>query len=158
MERFMELYQTVYQDLYRLAYFYLGNAADAEDAVQETALAACEHFEKLKNQEAFRPWIFKILVNGIRRHWRRRKPFEHSLEETEGAYEPELSSQTELLELLSCLEQEERLIVVLRVFGGYKSEEIARILNRNHSTVRSRYRRALKKLERELEQGKEKQG
>lgn len=105
MERFMELYQTVYQDLYRLAYFYLENAADAEDA-----------------------------------------------------YEPELSSQTELLELLSCLEQEERLIVVLRVFGGYKSEEIARILNKNHSTVRSRYRRALKKLERELEQGKEKQG
>ena len=59
----MELYQAVYQDLYRLAYYYLGNAADAEDAVQEAALSAYENFRKLKNQEAFRPWIFKILVN-----------------------------------------------------------------------------------------------
>ena len=35
MEEFMKLYETVYQDLYRVAYYYLGNGADAEDAVQE---------------------------------------------------------------------------------------------------------------------------
>lgn len=155
MERFMELYQTVYQDLYRLAYFYLGNAADAEDAVQETALAACEHFEKLKNQEAFRPWIFRILVNCCRKYWRRRKGRELPLEEMEQAYEPKLSSWAEVRELLRCLDEEERLIVALRVFGGYQSQEIARMLNRNHSTIRSRYRRALKKLEQEVAQGKE---
>ena len=38
MEHFMELYQTVYADLYRLAYYYMGNA---QDAVQDAALAAC---------------------------------------------------------------------------------------------------------------------
>ena len=63
MERFMEQYQAVYKDMYRLAYYYMGNAEDAEDAVQETALSAYEHFHRLKNKEAFRPWIFKILVN-----------------------------------------------------------------------------------------------
>ena len=47
MEEFRRLYETVYQDLYRLAYYYLGNAADAEDAVQDTALAAWRGFGSL---------------------------------------------------------------------------------------------------------------
>ena len=59
--------------------------------------------------------------------------------------------QTEILELLGTLSGEERLIVVMTVFGGYKGEEIARILHRKHSTVRTKYRRALKKLGQELE-------
>lgn len=53
---------------------------------------------------------------------------------------------------MGSLSKEERLIVVLTVFGGYKSQEIARMLKKNHSTVRSKYRRALKKLELELRQ------
>lgn len=53
MEHFMELYQTVYADLYRLAYYYMGNAQDAEDAVQDAALAACEHFDRLKRKPPF---------------------------------------------------------------------------------------------------------
>ena len=49
------------------------------------------------------------------------------------------------------LKEEERLIVGLSVFGGYTSEEIAGILDKNHSTVRSRYRRALQKMRKKLE-------
>ena len=62
----------------------------------------------------------------------------------------ELDSQTEILELLQTLTEEERLIVTLTVFGGYKSEEIAHMLHRNHNTIRSKYRRALQKLQQEL--------
>ena len=62
----------------------------------------------------------------------------------------DLSLQTQVLELLSVLKEEERLIVVLTVFGGYKGQEIARLLKKKHSTIRSKYRRALKKLEQEL--------
>ena len=150
MERFMEQYQAVYKDMYRLAYYYMGNAEDAEDAVQETTLSACEHFHRLKNKEAFRPWIFKILVNRCKKSLKRRNLWGIRKEEPEPSYEPSLTSQAELLELLGRLEEEERLIVTLIVFGGYKGEEIARLLNKNHSTVRSKYRRALKKLESEL--------
>ena len=68
MERFMELYEAVYKDLYRLAYYYMGNAQDAEDVVQDATLSAYEHFGRLRTEEAFRPWIFKILVNRCRRY------------------------------------------------------------------------------------------
>lgn len=147
MERFLELYQTVYEDLYRLAFYYLGNVQDAEDAVQKTALSACEHFGKLKKEESFRPWIFKILVNCCRKHWRQKKKQERPVERPGNFCEAVRSSQMEIEELLNSLTEEERLIVTLTVFGGYKGQEIARILNKNHSTVRSKYRRALKKLE-----------
>lgn len=158
MERFMELYETVYRDLYRLAYYYLGNAEEAEDAVQDTALAAWEHFGKLKREESFRAWIFQILVNTCRKAMRKKSRREYLADEreqrAEGMPDPNLAERLELMELLSKLDEEERMIVTLSVFGGYKGEEIAEILERRHSTVRSRYRRALKKLEREL-RGKE---
>lgn len=158
MERFMELYQTVYREMYRLAYYYLGNAQDAEDAVQDAALAAYENFSKLRNMEAFRPWIFRILTNCCKSHLRRNQKKLQPLEDTDPGYEPSLSSQTEMEELLSRLPEEERMIVVLSVFGGYKGEEIARILGKKHSTIRSKYRRALKKLERDIKPGKEMPG
>lgn len=150
MEGFMELYQAVYKDMYRLAYYYMGNAEDAEDAVQETAMAAYEHFGRLKDKTAFRPWIFKILVNRCKKSLKKRSRKEVQREELEGSYEPSLTSQAEVLELLGKLDQEERLIVTLTIYGGYKGEEIARMLNKKHSTIRSKYRRALKKLESEL--------
>ena len=74
---------------------------------------------------------------------------EPDLAQEAGGTDPAM--QTEILELLGTLSGEERLIVVMTVFGGYKGEEIARILHRKHSTVRTKYRRALKKLGQELE-------
>ena len=44
------------------------------------------------------------------------------------------------------LSEEERLIVSLTVFGGYDSGEIAKMLNLNRNTVRSKHSRALAKL------------
>lgn len=66
------------------------------------------------------------------------------------SYESNLDEKVIVRELLAELSNEERQIVVLSVFGGYKGEEIARMLNKRHSTIRSKYRRALKKLEQKL--------
>ena len=163
MEEFMKLYETVYQDLYRVAYYYLGNGADAEDAVQDAVLAAWENFGKRRRKEACRAWIFQILANVCKNSLRRRAlrgyPSENPLQEGNAekgtAAEGGLTERLEILELLSGLDEEERMIILLSVFGGYKGEEIAGILKRRHSTVRSRYRRALKKLERKLQQEEE---
>ncbi len=150
MERFMELYETVYKDLYRLAYYYLGNPQDAEDAVSEAVLKAYENFASLRQEEAFRAWIFKILVNQCKGHLRKKNVKEPYELQAEPSYQPSLDDRTLTQDLLSGLSAEERQIVALTVFGGYKGEEIARILNRRHSTIRSKYRRALKKLEQQI--------
>lgn len=68
----------------------------------------------------------------------------------EPSYEPRLEDNMVTKDLLATLSEEERQIVALAVFGGYKGEEIAAMLHMKHSTVRSKYRRALKKLERNI--------
>lgn len=150
MERFLELYGEVYKNMYRLAFYYLGNPQDAEDAVSETVLKAYEKFDTLRKEEAFRAWIFAILVNQCKSQWKRRTAKETVELHEEPSYHPSLDDRILTDDILSCLSEEERRIVVLAVFGGYKGEEIAKMQRCKHSTIRSRYRRALKKLERQL--------
>ena len=151
MEQFLELYEPIYKDLYRLAYYYLGNSQDAEDVVGETVLKAYEKFATLQKKEAFKKWIFKILMNQCMTHLRKKSKNVITNLSEETAFEPQLDDDTITHDLLSVLSDEERKIVVLFVFGGYKGEEIAKILHMKHSTVRSKYRRALKKMEKQRE-------
>lgn len=151
MEQFLELYEPVYKDMYRLAYYYLGNSQDAEDVVSETVLKAYEKFATLRKKEAFKSWIFTILVNQCRTFLRKKTVKRTSeLSEEELSFEPHLEEKAVAEQLLSVLTEEERQIVVLSVFGGYKGEEIAKLLHIKHNTVRTKYRRALKKMEKHL--------
>lgn len=150
MEQFWELYELVYKDMYRLAYYYLGNAQDAEDVVGETVIKAYEKFASLRKKEAFKSWIFAILINQCMTFLRKKTVKGTSELKEEPSFEANLEDKAVAEELLSVLSEEERQIVVLSVFGGYKGEEIARILHIKHGTVRTKYRRALKKMERYL--------
>ena len=150
MEQFLELYEPVYKDMYRLAYYYLGNAQDAEDVVGETVLKAYEKFASLRKKEAFKSWIFTILVNQCMTFLRKKTVKGTSELIEEPSFESSMEDKAVVEELLSVLSEEERQIVVLSVFGDYKGEEIAKILHIKHSTVRTKYRRALKKMERYL--------
>ncbi|HTI49490.1 MAG TPA: RNA polymerase sigma factor [Planctomycetaceae bacterium] len=59
--------------LLRVAWSKLGNAAWAEDVVQETLLAAFAARGSYKPQFAFRTWLWTILLNLCRRQWQRRE-------------------------------------------------------------------------------------
>ena len=157
MEEFMQYYEKVYPQLYRTALFYMQNQQEAEDAVQDAVLAAYEKFHQLRDREKFAPWIMQILVNRCRRRmktWFRR---EKDIDGISPSQEVELSSEPDFATALAVKQvfwewkEEERMIVALSVFGGYTSEEVAGILGRNHSTVRSKYRRALQKMRKKLE-------
>lgn len=151
MEDFLELYESVYKDLYRLAYYYMGNAQDAEDVVSETVLKAYEKFSFLRKKESFRAWIFKILVNQCMTQLRKKSAKETTELMQEPSFEPKLEDGIVTKDLLSILSKEERQIVALSVFGGYRGEEIAKLVHMKHGTVRTKYRRALKKLEKYLQ-------
>ena len=154
-EVFTRLYSEVAKDLYRLALYILKNKEDAEDIVSETVLDAYRQIESLRDDSLFRNWIVKILTNKCRM---KLKEYALSQEEVSDnvtelsdertkreAYNTEFNS-LELKEMLMELENEERFIICLSVFEGYKGDEIARILGLNPATVRSKKQRALAKL------------
>ena len=66
-ECFSQLYELVQDDLYKYALYALGNAHDAEDVVAETFLEAFRGISKLREADAFKGWIFKILSIRIKR-------------------------------------------------------------------------------------------
>lgn len=51
----------------------LGSRSDAEDAVQDTWLRALRAFARYDASRPFRPWLFRILINTVGSHLRRRK-------------------------------------------------------------------------------------
>lgn len=150
-ETFAQMYETVYQDLYRFALCMLRNPQDAEDAVSEAVVAAYENIGKLKKEDAFKNWIFTILSNICKRKWRNA-----AREETRSdgeilfsaaSEEPDIGVALDVRKAFFLLEEEEQTIVGLSVFGGYTSQEIGDALKLNPNTVRSKRSRALQKME-----------
>ena len=164
-QAFAELYEEVYEDMYRFALYTLKNTQDAEDAVSETVTAAFASIRRLRSAEAFRGWIFCILSNKckdqLKAYGRRTVSLEEGRAYGLGApeeYRPaELYGDMEehilVRKLFFELADEERLIIAMHVFGGYKSHEIARLLKMNENTVRSKESRGLKKLAGKLQGG-----
>ena len=150
---FAALYTRYRDDLYRYAYFRLGNAEDARDAVSACIVSAYEGVYALRAAGAFRAWIFRILyyscVKLIAEQNERRNRAEISeldrVEATDNRLSPELQ------EALEALPQEDRDIVLLSVIAGYNSREIASMTGFKPATVRSRLSRALAKMKAFLE-------
>jgi len=151
MEQFLVLYEEVYRDLYRIAYYYMGNVQEAEDAVGDATLKAYENYHHLRQEEAFRSWIIKILINCCKSRMRKWFQKQETLDDTELYHEPDYLTIPIVETAMDVLEEEERLIVALYIYGGYKGEEISRMIHKKHSTVRSKYHRALYKMKKYLE-------
>jgi len=148
---FAKLYEEIHKDLYKTAYYMLGNAQDAEDAVSDTVLAAYKGIDKLRDNYAFRGWIFKILCNKCKKKMREYINKNLPLEEVTKVIYTNIDELHDIRVTFMELEKQERMIVALHVFGGYKSHEVSEMLKINPNTVRSKYSRAIEKMEKKLE-------
>ena len=122
---FGALYESLAGDLYRMALYTLGSRQDAEDAVADTFAEAWKGIKKLREPEAFRSWIFRILSARCKRQiteivTRKKEIDLDSYYETAEEASPEIATcRAELHEALERLAPEERQIVLLSVLEGY---------------------------------------
>lgn len=146
---FSELYSLVYKDLYYVAFYVLKDSHDAQDAVSDTVLDAYSSIGKLRNEEAFKAWIMKILSAKLKR-----KLKEYAQRNIVVTYEAEHEKLNEdgidLKQEFNRLTDEERLILSLSIVMGYTSKEIGKMLDLNDNTVRSKIARAKSKLKERL--------
>ena len=151
---------------YRQAYRLLGNAADAEDAVQDALLAAYTHLDQFKGQSQISTWLMSILVNCARLQIRRRPHYAHvALDQPIGESQTlSLSEQlpdqrpspedecrnfelsTRLTHFHGQLSPTLRRTFQLRDVEGLSIRETARILGVPTGTVKSQSARARKRL------------
>lgn len=150
VDAFGELYAMHYRDMYTYALFVLRQDANAQDAVQEAALSALQQIGSLRNAAAFSNWLFRILANVCRRQLRARA--EHPalswdcLPTESLPVVADCALSVEMQHAIAALQPEEREILLLGVLGGYKSHEIASVLQCPAGTVRSKRKRTLEKL------------
>jgi len=152
--------------LYRRAYRLLGNAADAEDAVQDALLAAYTHLDQFKGHSQLGTWLTSIVLNCARLQLRRRQrhinvPLDESIGEAETrsigerlvdhrASPEDQCSHAELSRRLSRFHSQLsptlRKTFQLRDIDGRSSRETAQLLGIPSGTVKAQSARARKKL------------
>src|SRR5580704_2673777 len=135
-----------------------GNPDDSLDLSQDVFLKAYQNIRKLDDAARFGPWLFRIAHNEAYSSFRKRRP-EVAPPELEGA-ESFFERQTApgiAIDLslavsgaLDRLNPEQREAVVLKVYQGFKFDEMAEILECPVSTVKSRLYTALELLKTEL--------
>jgi RNA polymerase sigma-70 factor (ECF subfamily) len=153
---------------YRSAYRQLGNAADAEDAVQDALLAAYKHLDQFKGQSQMSTWLTAIVMNCARMQMRRRLRQPHvSLDEQVGedaeycladrlansGPSPEDQCRTSelhgrLLQSVAQLSPSLRRAFQLCDLEGFTVKEVAHLLGLAEGTVKAQIWRARAKMTR----------
>ena len=166
-ERAQELDSVVSRYLpmfYKRAFRFLGNATDAEDAVQDALLSAYKHLGQFRGQAQLSTWLTTIVTNAARMQLRRRRGSYLSLDEEQGedglTFSEQLpDSRPSPEEVCSTAEARDRLVegvkrlspklrqaFQLREIDGLSTKEAALILGVPEGTVKAQLARARAKL------------
>jgi len=152
--------------LHRTAYRYLGNAADAEDAVQDALLSAYKHLDQFRGQAQMSTWLVAIVSNCARMQLRRRPRQIHvslndrfgdeegyTLSERLAHFGPspeeeyrEAELHEHLMQFVEELPPSLRRAFQLRDLDGFSTSEAAQILGVVEGTVKAQVARARAKL------------
>lgn len=129
----------------RYAYTYLHNMSDAEEVLQDTLvqfLKTAPEFESENNEKA---WLLRVAANLSKNRIRYNK-----LRETDELNDELVAEEREDLsfvwEAVKSLPVKYREVIHLFYHEGYQTAQIAKVLGRNESTVRSDLRRGREKL------------
>lgn len=150
-QRYEQLVDTYYQDVYRYGFWLCKNQALAQDLVQETFLRAWRSLDSLQSDKAAKAWLFTILRRENARLYERYRPDLVDVEDVPIAEvderEPDRRMDRDLLySAINRLDSDYRDPLLLQVIGGFSGKEIAEILDLNSNTVMTRLFRARSKL------------
>ncbi|MCL2695870.1 MAG: RNA polymerase sigma factor [Clostridiales bacterium] len=142
--QFNAIYDEHADSIYRVCFMYLGNTADAEDALQNTFFNFVR-FYKENNIINMKAWLITCAKNNCISLQRRGYRKDLKLEDWYAYYD----SRDETIELVCSLPRLERLSIYLHYYEGYASKEIGQMIGKSESTVRGyllKGRAKLKKL------------
>ena len=162
-ERFEEIVARHQRRATRIAYYYLRNAADVDEAVQDAFLKAFVHLPSFREDLFFELWFTRIVVNGCldrlkagNRRARWMVPTgdeEHDLIGRHLTDEPSAESVllsnergAHLRAAVDQLPDRQRAVVVLSQFQGHTTHEVSKVLGLSEATVRVHLFRAIRSL------------
>jgi len=163
-EAFEELVRRHQNRVFAVAGGILRNREDVEDIAQQVFLKAYFSIKRFDQRAAFTTWLYKITVNECWDLLRKKKVrplmfeaelseeqtqvYQASSEQSDGRPDvgERLATQQQVEELMSCLEERDRTMLVLKEVQGFSVEEIAGLMEINANTVKVRLFRARQRI------------
>jgi RNA polymerase sigma-70 factor (ECF subfamily) len=157
-----------YGRIYKLCLFYLENKEEAEDIVQEIFFKVLKKKSTFKEQSGVYTWIYRIAVNTILNHIKRKKilqfiSFENIInkgpEPVSRAPNPAVKLEQEELKNIEIkkleksihrLSAREKTAFYLFYYENLKQKKIAGIMNTSASAVESLVHKSMKKIRKEM--------
>jgi RNA polymerase sigma-70 factor (ECF subfamily) len=156
MEKLVGLF---HKEIFRMVYFRTGSYMDAEDLTQEIFMKMSRGLSQLKDPGLFKVWLYRIALNRVRDFHRKKRllsflALTRAVEDTEpcgASYSPlervmEKEFRSQFDHLIRKMSLREREILTLRFVEELGIKEIAQILEKSESTVKTHLYRALKRF------------
>jgi RNA polymerase sigma-70 factor (ECF subfamily) len=172
-ERYAELVARHQRRASRIAFHYVRDAAEADEAVQDAFVKAYSHLSTFREELPFEVWFTRILINGCldrikartrRERWVTSMPdgpggerdFAERMPGRGPTPEDVLLSRErrkQLAEAIAKLPNRQRAVLMLSHYEGCTSREVSAMTGLNESTVRVHLFRAVRKLRSLLGEG-----
>lgn len=147
---FEQEYAKIEKSLFLVAIGYLHNTENAKDALQEAVLSAYQSYPTLKNQDYFKTWLTRIVINKCKDFLRKEK-YTEPLTDQLDACTYVTTENMEILDALCRLHREVSIYLTLRFYHDMTYDEVATLLQQPVSTVKYRTKNAMIQLRNYLE-------
>jgi RNA polymerase sigma-70 factor (ECF subfamily) len=158
--------------LYSFVYRYVGNAAVAQDLVQDTFIRVLRSIGQYAHRGSFSTWLYQVAVNLCKDHLRRRRlpvvslhdrrtsvserriPFVEGVVDEDARTDAgvEAAERERLVRrLLDGLSEDQREVILLKEYQGLTFAEIGEVLGVPENTAKARLHRGLHAMRRQLE-------
>lgn len=150
-EVFAKVFLQFKRPVYVLCLRIIGHAEDAEDAMQETFVAAHRGLARFRGESSLQTWLYRIAIrHAYRVQAKRKKPrveYASAVMSTNATPEDNVEVAQRFERAFDALSAEHRTVLVLFGFKGLTHREIADILGIPEGTVWSRLHAARKRLQ-----------
>lgn len=155
---FTNLIHNIEDEMYSIAKIKLYDDNDVYEAMQNTIILIYKNIKKLKNENFFKTWAIRILINECLKVIKSKKNeeeryvlFEEEITDTNYNID-KVESKNNLERLLNCLNKNEKLVITLYYCKNYTTKEISEILLESEGTIKSRISRAKTKVKKYIEE------
>ncbi|MFU7516557.1 sigma-70 family RNA polymerase sigma factor [Clostridium sp. HCS.1] len=141
------------EKLYKISYIYLKNKDDAMDVIHESIVKAYRKLDNIKDLSNIDKWFIRLLINTSIDYIRKNsKMILMEDKDMEVLINKSKEQEDGFSLLIENLNEELRLIIILKYFHGYKISEISEILTLKESQVKNKIHKALNLLRKEIEE------
>lgn len=157
-EAFSQIYNEYFGKIYKFIYYKVSHRETAEDITSLTFHKALQNLKKFNpDQGLFSAWLYKIARNSVIDYYRSKKEIQdintaYELHHEEN-YEESMTKNEQLAKIkekLSLLSEDQREIIIMRVWNEMSYKEISQSLGKSEANCKMIFSRSIKQLKHSL--------